>query len=67
MTKGAINTFGLALAKRSAHVGSPSTRCRPAFVDTDLNADWLQQPRGYGRCCRGVLGVRPRRRAGGYR
>jgi len=42
MTKGAINTFGLALAKALGARGITVNSVSPGIVDTDLNADWLR-------------------------
>jgi 3-oxoacyl-[acyl-carrier protein] reductase len=42
MTKGAINTFGLALAKALGARGITVNSVSPGIVDTDINADWLR-------------------------
>ncbi|GAA4474907.1 SDR family oxidoreductase [Phytohabitans houttuyneae] len=42
MTKGAINTFGLALAKALGARRITVNSVSPGIIDTDMNADWLR-------------------------
>jgi len=42
MTKGAVDTFALALAKHVGPRGITVNNVAPGFIDTDVNADWLR-------------------------
>jgi NAD(P)-dependent dehydrogenase (short-subunit alcohol dehydrogenase family) len=43
-TKGAINTLGLALAPTFGPRGITINAVMPGIIDTDMNADWLDDP-----------------------
>ncbi|MDA0634315.1 SDR family oxidoreductase [Nonomuraea sp. MCN248] len=46
MTKGAVRTFTLALAKEVGPRGITVNDVAPGIIDTDLNAGWLHTPEG---------------------
>lgn len=46
LTKGALNTFTLHLAKLLGHRGITVNAVMPGIVDTDVNASWLHTPEG---------------------
>src|SRR5690606_24279243 len=46
MTKGAIRTFTLALAKELGPRGITVNDVAPGIIDTDVNAEWLHTPDG---------------------
>ncbi|MFG1948852.1 SDR family NAD(P)-dependent oxidoreductase [Nonomuraea sp. NPDC048826] len=46
MTKGAVRTFTLALAKEVGPRGITVNDVAPGIIDTDVNADWLSTPEG---------------------
>lgn len=46
MTKGAVQTFTLALAKEVGPRGITVNNVAPGIIDTDVNAGWLHTPEG---------------------
>ncbi len=44
MTKGALDVFGVTLAKQLGERGITVNTVSPGIIDTDINADWLNDP-----------------------